>query len=541
MNVDEIRVAEIKNSAKRLQVQLVKLFKHSDDLINSDRKAIKNFINKLQDIRQRENIENIDSYEKEFEKIETEVSKKWNVYIPVELPEYADKLYSAEQEVVYVSRPAEKTEEKRKSDSFIAALMASLLTLTGCGLLAAGCNYYKDRFDGNNTEETIERSETNLETPAASMDNEANKDATATATPGVLPLIVTEEPLVTEEPTESEEVTAAVEAVLGEYGTFLDVTNDAQVEARADYILDNYYKPIIDNLSKNERSIITKENIANVIRVLNGICPIDENGYRVIDANTALTYGQLFTELVSNIPSSDSLQESTGKLSIVPAYLFAEDGSELQEFIESYDEIYARVANGRNINSSKVYRTAGKIMAAKYLTEWKYMGMYSNILYNKDDDTIDYATKVIFDENIGKYVATVFEYNESTDQTEECEIILNNYEVYPVHNPYNIDGTHRLFAYQATMTRYASFIKEAEFNQMATICIPSCTDYSSKLREEKSIAEIYTAIDSGVENDIIAKSAGMKEPTEPVVVSFLRDLQAQLEFDYRNTQRLTND
>ena len=212
-----------------------------------------------------------------------------------------------------------------------------------------------------------------------------------------------------------------------------------------------------------------------------------------------------------------------------PAYLFAEDGSDLQYFIKSYDDVYARIAEGRNNRNSDEYRAAGKVMAAKYWTEWFLQGMGGNILYNNETDEITYDNNnVAFSDQYGRLV----HYNPDTLEIDK------NLEVYQVTNPHNFDATSRYFAYQATMARYGSFIKEAEFNQMATICIPACVDYSTKTLEELSIPAIYTAINDGVWNDIIARSAGIEVPTEPMLVGFWEALDAQLNFEYSHANTL---
>ena len=74
---------------------------------------------------------------------------------------------------------------------------------------------------------------------------------------------------------------------------------------------------------------------------------------------------------------------------------------------------------------------------------------------------------------------------------------------------------------------------------MATVCIPACVNYSSKEMEDLSIDQIYTAIDTGVWNDIIARSAGMEVPKEPVAGGFWQSLGDQLMFEYEHSNNLT--
>ena len=268
---------------------------------------------------------------------------------------------------------------------------------------------------------------------------------------------------------------------LGEVGTFLDATDNEQVEARAQYIIDNYYSKFMDKISADEKSQITLDRIANTIRVMNAQLPLDDNGYKYYDPNVVDTYGQAFLDLVCNIPSSDVM----GTVEMVPAYLFAIDGSKLQDYIKTYDELYAKVAEGRNKRDDSIYRPAAEEIARLYWFGWFLQGQ-------------------------------------------------NNYV-----NPCSFNAEDRYFAYMATTQRYGSFIKEAEFNQMAAVCIDSCIDYSSKTPEPLSIAEIYTAINEGVWNNIIAKSAGIEVPTEPMLVGYWEALDAQLSYIYEHSEAKT--
>ena len=56
----------------------------------------------------------------------------------------------------------------------------------------------------------------------------------------------------------------------GEYGTFLDVTDNEQVNARANYLYNTYFEQFRSKLTPTEQEMITPEKIANIIRVANG-------------------------------------------------------------------------------------------------------------------------------------------------------------------------------------------------------------------------------------------------------------------------------
>lgn len=455
-----------------------------------------------------EKLQKVIYYEGETEKLQKEFTEKYGVKLET-------KMYSTEISSLDEDTPVDSKKSNGGALLGVGLGAAALGILAGMGL--SSCN--KDTKTNENNAEVNK---------VIASNNEAVVEETENGR-----LVITsnknqnngEKATVISDVEQSVNEVVAENLVLGEYGTFFDASNEEQVMARAQYLFDNYYLKFMPKLSQSERDFITVDRIANTIRVMNGHCPVDENGYMELDANTVDTYGQAFIELTANIPSSDVM----GTVELVPAYLFAEDGSDLQYFIKSYDDVYARIAEGRNNRNSDEYRAAGKVMAAKYWTEWFLQGMGGNILYNNETDEITYDNNnVAFSDQYGRLV----HYNPDTLEIEK------NLEVYQVTNPHNFDATSRYFAYQATMARYGSFIKEAEFNQMATICIPACVDYSTKTLEELSIPAIYTAINDGVWNDIIARSAGIEVPTEPMLVGFWEALDAQLNFEYSHANTL---
>ncbi len=516
---NEARVELVKKACQEMydsvQPRYNELLKLGDKA-RSERNAIVRDVNKALKIYEGVSESNIVDYEAETEKLQQEFTEKYGVKLET-------KMYRAIKPIEKAEIREENTAENKKSNvgAFVGVAAAALGLGVVSGLALSSCN--KDNKTNTNNSEVNKVIASNNEAVVEETENgrlviksneEQQNGETATIVSDV---------------EQSVDEVVADSLVLGEYGTFFDASDEEQVMARAQYIYDNYYAKFMSGLGQAERDFITVERIANTIRVVNGHCPLDENGYMQLDANTHLTYGQAFTELVCNTPSSRDLSRTTGRVEFVPAYLFAEDGSDLQYFIKSYDDLYAQVAEGRNNNDSEQYRKAGKILAAKYLTEWLYQGMYGNILYNTETGEITYDTgNIAFSEELGRLV----HYNPDTLE------IDRNIEVYQTTNPYNFDATTRFLAYQSTMTRYPSYIKEAEFNQMATICVPACINYSSKEVEELGIHEIYTAIDDGVWSDMIAKSAGMEVPTEPVVISFLNDLANQLSFEYNHANTL---
>ena len=520
----EDRITNVKEACQDIKVKASKyLIEKGDptglfteDLESTDLyKELKEDLKPVSKIYRGVNISNISACEDKMDELQEFFKAKYGFDLK-RLPTNVDKSLRGEPVV-------EETEET-KVDGKKSNGVAVVGGLLGAGILAGSSyavvnhllngkgnvngvdNTLLTRVLASNNETVVEETENQI--PVIRSNEKSNQGLT---------VVSAEEAAINEVVSES--------LVLGEYGTFFDASNEEQVMARAEYLYNNYYMTFMSELNQTEREYITVERIANTIRVMNGHCPVDENGYMELDANTVDTYGQAFIELTANIPSSDAM----GTVKFVPAYLFAEDGSDLQRFIKSYDDLYARIAEGRNTRNSDEYRAAGKIIAAKYWTEWFLQGMGGNVFYNAETQDISYGNgNVAYSDELGRLVR----YNPDTLELDA------NTEVYQINNPHNFDATYRYFAYQATTARYGSFIKEAEFNQMATICIPACIDYSSKTLEELSIPEIYTAINDGVWNDIIARSAGMEIPTQPMLVGFWEALDDQLNFEYTHTDKL---
>ncbi len=302
-------------------------------------------------------------------------------------------------------------------------------------------------------------------------------------------LDVTPSPEVTES-LETEEVTPTpfVESnvsnlKLGEVGTFLDITNDEQVEARANYIYDNYYKPYIGNLSQNTQDAVSVDLIANCIRVMNGELPLDENGKKVFDINVVDDYAQKYVNLLTNLPSSP---EKDG-WSYTPAYLFTTDGTKLQEFVKSYDDLYTQLVKGLNERSAEVARPAIESIGHKFWNEWTVDGMYGDV------------------------------------------------------NPFNFESKNRLFAFYSTIAPYGTTAVEYNLNSMQPVCIETCVDYNTKEMKELPVTEIYYGIITGEYNEVVGRLTGIDVPNEPDSVGFTQDLLDELQYKYEHldTMKLT--
>lgn len=270
----------------------------------------------------------------------------------------------------------------------------------------------------------------------------------------------------------------------GEFGTFLDASDAEQVQARAQYLFDNYYAPNMKYIDAGDQHLVTVDNIANTIRVMNGELPLDENGYQTKDGATVDDYTSVLLATTVNAGSTKGEEYYH-----FPAYLFAEDGSEVQEFIKSYDDIYDKLVYSMNVGDDPQAEDAIACLGYKFWNEWYLQGMYG--------DT----------------------------------------------NPHTFDTDLRYFAFVATIEPYNTTALEYHLNEKKPVCIEACYDYETKNKELLSVNEIKVALETGEWNQISAKLAGMDVPNNPWLPLFWEALDDQLnwKYDHRDTLTLKNN
>ncbi len=264
----------------------------------------------------------------------------------------------------------------------------------------------------------------------------------------------------------------------GAYGTFTDATDQEQVEARAQYLYDNYFGDFASQLSPSEQAAITPEKIANTIRVLNGELPLDADGNRYYDANLVDDFGQAFVYMVADLPSSPNID----KVYHVPSHLFAVDGSATSEFMKAYDQDYAAIAEGRNTRDGEKTRAAIASLGEKMWNEWVLQGMHEG------------------------------------------------------NSPYNLPASQRNLAFLGTMAPYATYAFEYNLNAMQPVCITGCVDYSTKLMQEMTVNEIYVGYTTGKWDTVLAKAAGISNTENPDSIAFHQDLTDQLQYQASQIQ-----
>lgn len=279
------------------------------------------------------------------------------------------------------------------------------------------------------------------------------------------------------------------EELTGKYGQFKDVTNDEQVNARANYLYNTYFEQFRSKLTPTEQEMITPEKIANIIRVANGELPLDADGNKYFDANLTDDYIQALTKITADLPSSPALD----KIYNVPTHLFAVDGSDLSNFMMKYDEDYENVADARNNRDGEKAQAAIASLGQKLWYEWSLQGMN----YEIDDQMTDYKS------------------------------------------PFDLPAKERALALNASVAKYGPYVFEYNLNAMQPVCIDACVDYYTKTMKKLTVNEIFVGVTSGEYDTVIAKAAGIEVDKEPDSIAFDQDLRDELEFKYKELKQMT--
>lgn len=279
------------------------------------------------------------------------------------------------------------------------------------------------------------------------------------------------------------------EELTGKYGQFKDVTNDEQVNARANYLYNTYFEQFRSKLTPTEQEMITPEKIANIIRVANGELPLDADGNKYFDANLTDDYIQALTKIIADLPSSPALD----KIYNVPTHLFAVDGSDLSNFMMKYDEDYENIAEARNNRDGAKAQRAIASLGKKLWYEWSLQGMN----YETDGKMSDYKS------------------------------------------PFDLPAAQRALALNASVAKYGPYVFEYNLNAMQPVCIDACVDYYSKTMKKLTVNEIFVGVTSGEYDTVIAKAAGIEVDKEPDSIAFDQDLRDELEFKYKELKQMT--
>ncbi len=405
-------------------------------------------IKRVQAIYYNVNKENYPEYDVELSNLEDEISEK-----------YGKDLLAEEvknnPETVYI------TEKKTGTGAIIAALAG--------GLALGGLGTYAYLNSGNNSKR--------YENEQATISEQNAVDS--------------------RELTEEELVNGSIDLVLGEYGTFFDAHDEEQVMARAQYLYDAYYSKFESEISDGRLSKmfgehkdkISVEGIANVIRGLNGVPLVDNEGNYFVSANIGDTIMNDAAFYLFNVPSACYDENGVKIYHNVPVHLFVPDGSETSRFLKGYDEQYEMFCEAMNNNDGNKAYEAGYNIAEKMWYEWHMLGVFGD------------------------------------------------------QNPYQLAPELKKIARMGSVDKWTNYIYEFEQDAQTAICVPVCVDYETKELSEQTGDEIQTAITFDLWDKPVAKSAGMEDEANYDMldnVAFYQFLLNEINWQYENNYKGRN-
>lgn len=244
---------------------------------------------------------------------------------------------------------------------------------------------------------------------------------------------------------EEEETNKPFEA----YGDFTDVTDDEQVQARAQWYYDTFLAKQANNANP-----ITVEDLANDIRVYNGEFKQDESGNKSYN-NTDVVQSSIDLHTIANYDSVSSLGNNIRFTPTAPLFV---DGSLAQKGAIDLDNAMAKVVKAINADDKEAFVEASK--------EW------------------------------GKVVVSMFDYEDMTGK------------YVGIHQ---VDAPASFPLFHAMNSKYASTILEYSEANHLPICIPYCIDYCTNETQDVALSEIMYNLNERNIDAVAVRSGNLKE------------------------------
>ncbi len=430
------------------------------------RKGIRKDVDKMNDIIRDINEDNVESkFDSACELVE-ELNSKYQLQIEIpsipepDIPELTDPEESDNLD------EEEKTSVDESNKCGAAKVIGGILAVTAL----AGIAYHTGAKLGSCNSCSGSRSLI-TEVEETEIPEETIKPTATTATPTATPTVT---------PSATPEVTPTPALTLGEYGTFFDVEDEEQVNARAQYIYDNYFANNT-SLTEEQKQLITVEKIANTIRVMNGVLPLDKDGNAFLKGNTLNDYSNVLYEMVVNVGSNDNLNYT-----YFPAYLLAVDGSEESEYIKSYSPIYEKLVYALNEHDDEQVQDAIACLGYKFYNEWYLQGMYEGF-----------------------------------------------------ENPHFLRTDVKYLTFISTIEPFFGTALEWHLSERKPVCIEACVDYNTGEKELLTVNAIANALRTGAWSDVSAKLAGNTVYPVSWIEEYFEALNSSLESNYKHRNALT--
>lgn len=319
-----------------------------ENLLNSLAKDLKIELDDLT------NSKNISELKKTELKKEVEIRRRLSE-INDELDKIQEEYEELDQEVLKLKSKNEERQKanRRKKAIKTTALVASIVILAS---LIANIPYgvakcVRDK-KANDKASSTDKSLTLITDKPLETDTIIVKTPDASAGPVVTPTNAVES-VVTPEPT--------LAPVLG------DATNDEDVEKAAERILTENVNAIIEAENDPQyTSLASKENIEDIIRVVNGELP----KYDKYDEYTVRETSNKMSDIFANRGSVGNTLYEVNYSNLFP------DDSEEANYVATYDEIYNNIAKCRAEGNVDGFAVQVAELGKKLYNEWHLAGLY---------------------------------------------------------------------------------------------------------------------------------------------------------------------
>ncbi len=149
----------------------------------------------------------------------------------------------------------------------------------------------------------------------------------------------------------------------GEPGTFKDASNDEEVNARIDWYFNNYFDKEYADMNQIQKDSINKENLADIIKIVNGEIPEGFEMNELVNYNNKLT--QMFSTYLSTLERTEA-----NNVGFIPSQYLYEDGSHEQKCAAELDAVMEpliKAVNEHDNESFKKYAIEfGELMRDQY-------------------------------------------------------------------------------------------------------------------------------------------------------------------------------
>ena len=408
----------------------------------------------LKELSKNVNSTNIDEFEKKLSEFKAEFNELYGIEDSKEVSVMEDPV--EEHSVATVSEENKPKPIKKKGKG-VRGLIIALAALIGLGATGYGCY----QLGKNSNQETV-----------IIVDDDTNEEEN-------------QRPVTSEEANAISEKLAQESFIVDEgYHEFTNVHDNEQLMQRAQDIFDNIFAPNYSKLTTEQKRYVTVENIANVIRGMNGIPQVDEDG-------NYYNNGNIGDQILNNaafflINAGSSTNSQYPEYYNVPAHLFTADNSDLSRFLRGYDEQYEAFSTAMNNRDGAACYQAGANIATKVWNEWHMCGVLGD------------------------------------------------------QNPYQLSPEQLYLARMASVDKFGTYVYEYEQNAMTAICVDVCVDYNTKQLSSHTADEIITAVQYDLWDKPVARSAGMEDQVQFGMTDaqvFYNNLINEINYQYENVYK----